>query len=187
MKQELPEFWLNTSKISRTAVNSSLEADPASLSVFAKALDVDEVLAATAEIEASAWHSGGVALIGEVNADVVQSCAVTLEPIQTKVSQEFRRNFVPEGHLLAQIPDIVDGEIILDPKEDETPDVYSSNRINLWAVVIEELVLAIDPFIRRDEICKPEIVEDSAVEIRHHRPFADLKTLITEKNYKKPE
>ncbi|KAG1700455.1 Phosphate acyltransferase [Nymphon striatum] len=48
------------------------------------------------------------------------------------------------------MPEIVDGEMILDPEAADLPDIIVGDSINLWDILIEELILVINPFPRAD-------------------------------------
>ena len=108
-----------------------------------------------------------------------------MNPVKSRIEESITRYFVPEdeeGHFSY---DIVDGEMIIDPEADDIPDTFSSNRINLWGVVLEELALSTDPFVREKDSSEADgNLDDSQLEKNTHTPFAGLKALITEKNNK---
>ena len=84
-----------------------------------------------------------------------------------------------------QSPEIIDGEMVFEPEGEDLPDVFSNNRIDLWAVVIEQLNLAVDLFPRSDNVGGAE--EEASVpqsEHQTHRPFARPQNVD---NRKKPE
>ena len=83
MSDVLPEYWFDTTKASRKPERVLLKVNPAHLSQVANAIDVNEVLELSAEIYVRAWRSNGIALEGKIAALLVQSCAVTLDPVQT--------------------------------------------------------------------------------------------------------
>jgi uncharacterized metal-binding protein YceD (DUF177 family) len=82
---------------------------------------------------------GWVVLEGRIEAEVVQSCVVTTEPVPAAVSSEFRRIFAP--------PVEEGAELELDPLADE-PEPLPGSRLDIGEIVAEELSLALDPYPR---------------------------------------
>ncbi|TAK98989.1 MAG: DUF177 domain-containing protein [Rhodospirillaceae bacterium] len=97
---------------------------------------------------------GGVEARARFEADITQTCVVTLQPLATTVNEEVIRHFTvprrkaPTVSAGAKAPtdmDTSDGWI--DPNE-EVPDPIVDGCIDLGAMVVEELSLAIDPYPR---------------------------------------
>ena len=63
---------------------------------------------------------------GQLEADVVQTCVVTLEPVANHVSDEFETIFAP-AHLIPA----VSAEVEIDPDAEEPPEPLIDNRIDL--------------------------------------------------------
>jgi uncharacterized metal-binding protein YceD (DUF177 family) len=83
-----------------------------------------------------------VHVAGRLEADAVQSCVVTLEPVPAKVQADFDRLFSRASPAEAQ------GEVEIDP-EAELPDpLPSSGKLDLGEILAEELSLALDPYPR---------------------------------------
>ena len=77
---------------------------------------------------------------GALEADVVQSCVVSLEPVEQHVSDRFTVRFVPEGK----------------EKDNEDPDApdelpYQGSTIDLGEAAAEQLALALDPYPRHPD------------------------------------
>ena len=186
MSSQLPHHWIDTTKVGSNVHAVSLTVEPDMVSAVSAAIGVEGIVLLEAKLDYSAWNARGIKVSGVVEAVVDQRCIVTLEPVQNTLSEHFVQHFLPEADSREASPEIIDGEMVLEPEGDDLPDVFSNNRIDLWAVVLEQLNLAVDLFPRSDnlemveeEVCNPQ-TEDPT-----HRPFADLKTLITEKNPKK--
>ena len=77
---------------------------------------------------------------GTLAADVVQSCVVSLEPVEQVVSEMFVIRFVPSG----RESDDADPEA-----PDEIP--YEGGTIDLGEAAAEQLALALDPYPRLPE------------------------------------
>ena len=104
-----------------------------------------------------------------LNADVAQSCVVTLEPVlshmQLKVSRALHLTKLPRSvaqHELA-------------PGADEGPEEIHDPHYDIAAPVLEEFVLAIDPYPRAPGV----VFESPADEAPRESPFAVLKPLKT--------
>ena len=104
-----------------------------------------------------------------LEADIVQACVVTLEPLRVHISRNFIRDL-----MLAEGPQRVAKEIELTPVDDDGREEIDSLRYDLAVPVLEELALAIDPYPRAPgvEFEPPGDETDS----RPH-PFAALQSL----------
>lgn len=78
---------------------------------------------------------------GELSAEVVQSCVVTLEPVGQRIHEEVARDYVPE---YAYRPP---AEIDIDPDAEDDPDPFDSV-IDPGLLAIESLALVLDPYPR---------------------------------------
>lgn len=104
---------------------------------------------------------------GELAADVVQTCVVTLEPVPQHVVATFDLAFERAGW--AAEP----AEVVIETDED--PEPLYGDRIDIGEVVAEELALALDPYPRAPGQAFAE-PEDPGRE-RPDSPFAALAAL----------
>jgi uncharacterized metal-binding protein YceD (DUF177 family) len=106
-------------------------------------------------------------------ADVVQPCVVTLEPVRLHLAGEFSRQFLLEPRQARRRAQAATSYEGLSADDDE-PGVLSSPVLDLAAPVLEELSLALDPYPR---------AEGAVFELREQRepaassPFAVLEAL----------
>jgi uncharacterized metal-binding protein YceD (DUF177 family) len=100
-----------------------------------------------------------VQLTGQVHARVGQTCVVTLEPIENDIEETVHLIFAPPG--------IVSG------KGKEPPEPLAGSTIDLGAVIVETLILGIDPYPRKADA---KFVPPPASEDGPH-PFAALEKL----------
>ena len=77
---------------------------------------------------------------GTLEAEVVQSCVVSLEPVEQHVSDRFTVRFVPAGKEK-------------DHEDPEAPDElpYEGSSIDLGEAAAEQLALALDPYPRHPD------------------------------------
>lgn len=107
--------------------------------------------------------AGVVLAEGWLEAEVVQTCVVTLEDFSAPVAEHFSIHFVPAGTQ----GDDIDPETI-----DEIP--YSGGVLDLGEAAAEQLALALDPYPRAPDAPPPELGE---AEDAPASPFAKLAEL----------
>lgn len=95
------------------------------------------------------WRAGGqVVLDGEFDADVVQSCVVTLEPVAGHVADSFQVVFDPEAPREAIGEDI---EVMQGEELGEDLEPLVDGRIDVGEMVAQYLALSLEPYPRRPE------------------------------------
>jgi uncharacterized metal-binding protein YceD (DUF177 family) len=152
--------------LARGPVFRSLAPGPEARAVIARDLVLDGLDRLEAEVEAAPWLDGA-RLKGRFEAEVRQTCGVTLEPLTSTLSGTFELKLLPEGSPNApEEPE----EAVLDPEAEDPPDLVEGETIDLGAIVVEQLALEIDPFPR-----KPGAEFDPGPEERPASPFAVLK------------
>lgn len=89
---------------------------------------------------------GGIRAQGRLVADIVQPSVVSFEPVGQHIEEEIDRVFLPEphGHKHKSEP-----EIFVDLEDDDFPDHIDGPEVDLSALLVETLALAIDPYPRR--------------------------------------
>ncbi|WGF90548.1 YceD family protein [Marinivivus vitaminiproducens] len=115
-------------------------------------------------------------LSGRLEADVVQRCVVTLEPVANRVAEGVIRRFTltPADVILTEEGDI---EVEVD-SEAEDVEPLVGGLIDLGEIATEELALALDPYPRAEgaDAELTEILASSDDEVDTN-PFAALKRL----------
>jgi hypothetical protein len=92
---------------------------------------------------------GAVLVHGELTADVTQTCAVTLEPFETSLSELIDLRLAPKRAAPARRGGPADeAETIIVGEEDE-PDPIIDGKIDLGAIASEFLTLSLDPYPRK--------------------------------------
>ena len=124
-------------QVERLPPGLTVEATEAECAALAARLRIPAVEAVTC-VFALRRRSGAVVAEGALDARVVQSCVVSLEPVEQAVSERFTLHFVPRGR--EQGDDDPDSP-------DEAP--YDNGRIDLGEAAAEQLALALDPYPRR--------------------------------------
>lgn len=160
--------WRETVRLSevRGAVERRLSPEAPQLAAIARVIGVDALKSLTAEVTVTPWQDGAE-LRGRFNAEVTQTCGVTLDPLEQEVRGDFFVRILPAG---SQNLPSEDAEI--DLEADDPPDALEGDEIDLAACVVEHLALEIDPFPR-----KPDAVFEPPAAQEETSPFAVLKGL----------
>ncbi len=110
---------------------------------------------------------GALRLEGRLDATVIQSCVVTLQPVTARISEEVRRLYLPD----------------LDPEQvdfdaDEEDEVEAMPRtLDLGLVAIEAAALALPAYPRAEEAEQASDAAPQPDAVEGERPFAALAAL----------
>ncbi|QTN98615.1 DUF177 domain-containing protein [Brucella sp. 458] len=157
-----------------TVTISTNEKERAAL---ARGHELDAVNAFSAEFLLTPWKKDGIRVRGRIDAEIVQACVVTLEPLTNTIAEEIDTIFVPENSRLARIELDESGEILLDAEGADIPETFVGDRIDVGAVAEEFFDLAIDPYPRKPglpEESEPKIFGDGDGDEKPVSPFAKL-------------
>jgi uncharacterized metal-binding protein YceD (DUF177 family) len=180
MKSEpvLPSFVVDTRTLPSGGVPVHLQAAQRELAEIAQATGVSDIASLDVDLLVTRWRRDGVQVKGHLQAAVEQPCRITLEPVVQEISEQFRITLIAADSELSRRETGNDGELILDPEGDDPPDSFSGNGIDLWPIVIEQLILAIDPFptMPGASLEKIEISAESSAETMES-PFSVLSRL----------
>ena len=115
---------------------------------------------------------GGLRAQGKLNATVVQPSVVNFEPVTQVIEEDVDRVFLPAERGPTPTPG---AEVFVDLEDDDFPDHIDGPEVDLSALLIETLALAIDPYPRLDG----ESVEDIGLgdQAGESGPFAALSKL----------
>lgn len=175
-KDEAPPFSyrVNVGHVAGNAVTVELSADEDERDDLAKFWAVSAVRSLDAELELSRWKRDGVRVAGKVRAVVEQPCVATLEPVEQHIEEDVSALFVPEGSKLTRLPD--NGEVIVDAEGPDLPEPLSGDSIDVGAVVMEFVALAIDRYPRKPGVGYQDHLESGDDEAEGApSPFATLK------------
>ncbi|AQX21288.1 putative ACR [Bartonella sp. CDC_skunk] len=96
------------------------------------------------------WKKRGVRVKGLLQAHIIQSCVITLEPLEDIIRENINIVFVPEDSNLVK-PKISEGtgELFLDVEGSDIPEVFCGDKIDIGAVMEEFLELSINQYPRK--------------------------------------
>jgi uncharacterized metal-binding protein YceD (DUF177 family) len=148
-------FAISVARLPQRGTSLTIEADSDQREALAAQHDLLEVKRFHADMIATPWKKGGVKVTGRVRAEVVQSCIVTLDPVDGVVDEEVSALFLPEGSKLALPRRGTDGEILLDAEGDDGPELFSGDSIDVGQLVEEFFALGLDPYPRKAGVSLP--------------------------------
>ncbi len=150
-----------------------VSADEAERAALAAANDLLAVNALTARIELAGDGKGGVTVVGRVHADVVQTCVVSLAPVEQHVDEQFQARFVAPGSPEAPRKPRPGAEVMIRADEPEPAEVIVGADVDIGALVEEYFVLSIDPYPRAPGAVPPADLAEPR-DTDRDSPFAAL-------------
>ncbi len=173
MKDEplLPRF-VDVEAIPSAGLTLQIDASPAERERIAAAFRLVAVTALGGAVEVSRDRDRTVRIDGRVVADIVQSCVVTLEPVAQHIDETIDLRLVPAGEEAPAVH-----EVVVEVGDDE-PETYAGSSIDVGALALEHVAMAIDPYPRVPGAELPAGLndEDRAAD----SPFAALRKLKPE-------
>lgn len=136
---------------------------------------LDAVERFEAKISVKRLSQSRFAYAAKFESDIVQSCAVTLEPVPATISLEFTRSLYLVPYVKKSAEVIV--EVGPASGEDDVPEEIYDPRFDLAMPVLEEFLLAIDPYPRAPGV---EFAVSEEAGDKPESPFAILKRLKSE-------
>jgi len=122
-------------------------------------------------------HGPVVRLAGSVHANLVQSCVVSLEPVEREIDEDFVVHFAPDrgdaphGHVIDEI---------YEERDDDPPEPLVGGQIDIGEAVAQQLALALDPYPRRPGISLKDVLSalnENSSKAGADGPFAALARL----------
>lgn len=120
-----------------------VSADEAERAALARRFDIVSIgaLSATANFEE---RGSGVDVAGRIEAELVQSCAISGEEFPVRIASDYRLRFLPETEYEAALADA--GEEVELTSEDLDTIAYHGSTIDLGEAIAQTLALEIDPY-----------------------------------------
>lgn len=156
----------------------AVAADEGERARIAQAAGVVTLDRLTGAFDLSHLPGGGVKVEGLVEADVVQTCVVTLEPVENHIREQVSIRFLPPE----QIEPTPDGEEA-EPALDDDIEPLEADAIDLGRLTREFMLLALDPYPRKEGVAfEPPAAGESGA-----HPFAALAGLRARMKDRPPE
>lgn len=163
------QHLFDLSDLSQAGAEVTVKAAPEDLPGLAAWAGVDSVKQFSAIVTLRRLSQTRFNFDANLTADVVQSCVVTLEPVESRISRQITR----ELQLAPRLPQEA-GELTLAAGDDDVPETIASLDYDLAAPLLEEFALGIDPYPRKAGAAfTPPVEPDES----QSSPFAVLKAL----------
>ena len=141
-------------------------------------LGIESLESFQASVTLTRAASGRYLYRGHFEADVVQACVVTLEPVPSHLTGDFERSFqlAPStAHVKRRgAPEPLPPLTAVTDLDDDSQEILKSPVVDLAAPMLEELSLALDPYPRKAGVSF--VPPEDAVPAKDN-PFAVLKNL----------
>jgi uncharacterized metal-binding protein YceD (DUF177 family) len=171
MKHDTPPLthFFRLSDLTQAGSTVTVEATGDELARLAQWADVEAVTSFRAQVTLKRSSQSSFVYEAALVAGIVQRCVVTLEPVRSRLSRQIVRELLLEPKAAPAA-----GELTLSAGDDDVPETIRSPEYDLAAPLLEEFVLAIDPYPRKQGVAfrlpaEPEEMAES--------PFAVLKSL----------
>ena len=152
----------------------TVEATAAECAALAARFDLQDLRRLSAQLRLR-WRqrSRHLEVTGSLEAELVQTCVVSLEPVESRINDRFRAEFVRGLETPAEV------DLILDPGNDDPPEPLEGPVIDLGELVAQHLSLAIDPYPRADGVSLDDLKAtlDSPADTAAENPFNKLAAL----------
>ena len=122
----------------------AVSLDEPTRAALAELLNISAVESFEATLTVSPLR-GGIRALGRLVADIVQPSVVTFEPVRQHIDETVDRVFLPDAQAHKPTPG---SEIFVDLEDEDFPDHIDGPEVDLSALLIETLALAIDPYPR---------------------------------------
>lgn len=150
----------------------TIAADAEQREMLAIRFKVEAINSFSADLLATRFK-GGIRAAGRVRGEIVQPCVVTGEPVAQTINEPIDRIFLP-GHDAASEAR-AGAEIFVNLEDDDLPDYFEGEEIDLGDLATEIFALAIDLYPRAPGAeLTPEAAGDDPALLS---PFAALKAL----------
>jgi uncharacterized metal-binding protein YceD (DUF177 family) len=161
---------VNVHKLPQTGERIIFKPDEATCKALATELGLPGVDQLRAEILVVAKAGSIVQVLGNVTARIHQVCTVSLEDFASDISEEIEVRFAPPD----RIEPIVAAEIERGLNDEDPPEPLVGDSIDVGALVIETLMLSLDPWPRKPGAAFAAHIEDDG---KATHPFAGLAAL----------
>lgn len=172
--EPLPPFEriYDLNRLSDAGFETTIELGPEERRKLAEWVEVADVGRFVGRISLRRLSASRFGYSAHLEAEITQTCAVTLEPVSSKQCMDFDRIL----QLVPQARRATDTHVELSPAagDDEVPEEIESSRYDLAAPLLEEFSLAIDPYPRAPGASFEAPREEGEAP---DNPFAVLKTL----------
>lgn len=157
----------------KPSVEITLEPTALECAALANRFNLEALDSFKATVKVTASTGGKLVNVsGRYEAEIVQNCVVSLEPVPSQIYGLIDRDFAEETQL-----EISKSSVDFDPGVPDPPDAITGGIVDLGEMVAEQFGLEIEPFPRVSGIEFSNYIEDKDYDEETVNPFAALKEL----------
>jgi Large ribosomal RNA subunit accumulation protein YceD len=154
----------------------AIKATDEELGLLADFADLEAVIGFGAELVIRPWGKTGYQISGVVRATVIQTCVVSLDPVENSVAEKVDLKLLPEREAERFAAAIAAAEAgIIDPDAEDLPDFFDGPIIDVGAIAVEFFALGIDPYPRKPGVVFEPLPDPDAEKVSHFAKLAQLK------------
>lgn len=128
-----------------SGLNKKLAANDQERAALAARFDLQSIGSLEAAVHLAVVDDhGSVRIQATITADVVQTCVVTLEPVQAHLQTRFEILFSPV--------DVDEADFQVTPDHDQDLEPFDGDAIDVGEAVAQQLGLNLDPYPRRPDV-----------------------------------
>jgi uncharacterized metal-binding protein YceD (DUF177 family) len=140
----------NLARLGNAGDTVAIATDQAQRAAIARWADVLSLENFSAQVEIRKSELNRFTLAFVMQADVTQACVVTLDPVPAHLEHRFRRELHFTGQVRRKAPAAESvPDVVLESLEEEGPEEIESLHYDLAGPLLEEFVLALEPYPRR--------------------------------------
>jgi uncharacterized metal-binding protein YceD (DUF177 family) len=145
---QLPEFSrpVAADRVGRDGLDLAIEASAEERAALTRRFGLVSLDALSAQCRLRPVAGGMIELTASFDAQVVQECVVSLEPVPAAVHGTFKQRYALEPTVLRSFA-AAEGEEF-DPDADDPPEALQKGAIDLGEAVAQHLAVTLDPYPR---------------------------------------
>ncbi len=126
-----------------------LSASEKECAAIAKRLELKKLIYLTFDVALNHSKEKKLHVEGAIEAEIVQSCVISLTPVSSRLFEKISISFVnePPGSTSKKQ---LDAEHLINMDEDDPPELVIDGRIDLGEMAVVQLILALDPYPRAE-------------------------------------
>jgi hypothetical protein len=177
-------FFVDVSNITEDAEHYSISASEQEQRDLSKRLNIQSIQNLTAELDVCKSPLNGlINVTGNVEAKIIQTCVVTLDPVQDDLKAEIDGWF-GKSHQVISLSKVkkdklskISGVELPILEESEEPEEIINGQIDLGELVTQHLSLAIDPYPHKEGVEYEHQHDNQSAHIppTRNNPFAKLR------------
>lgn len=145
--QSYPVSWkTHLHDLPRSGRRIAIQASEAERADIARFADLPAVNDFHAELELKPAPQGGVRVSGNLFAEVVQNCVVSLRPVKASLEVDIHRRYAPRGPRRQGRSGEDSGELVLAYNDEDPPEPLPPRDLDLAEILVAEFLLALDPY-----------------------------------------